>query len=146
MSRTAFLSLALFGACSSKAPVPPSSRAAPPTLEAAHAAERGIGGPRDYEKSARIYEALCDGGRGSIEACLELVDAIADARGTSRDVQRVRKIGDALCKRGEPTSCVQNAYIDEMTRPHDSDAEYMGHRETRDDGSLERAFAALEKA
>ena len=75
-------------------------------LEAARAAELGAGEPRDYERAAQIYEHLCLRGSGSIEACLDLVDAIADARGTTRDLHRINELSDALCKRGDPTSCL----------------------------------------
>jgi len=84
------------------------------TLEQARAFERGIGVLRDYRRSAAIYDRLCADGRGSLEACQELVDAIEDGRGITSDPRRVAILEAALCQRGDATACVASAIREEL--------------------------------
>lgn len=92
---------------------PPAEHRSGPTLEQARAFERGTGVPRDYRRSAAIYDRLCADGRGSLEACHELVDAILEGRGVTSDRRRAAILETALCQRGDATACVVSAILDE---------------------------------
>lgn len=127
------------GACGGAKPRPQPTP--PATLEAARAAERGTGMPRDYERAAAIYDQLCAGGRGSIEACFDLKDAMVDGRGAKRDVRRIYDLDGVLCSRGEPLACYEHAVLDAMQ------ASAMGRRDKDiDTGLLDRVLAQLAAA
>ena len=79
-------------------------------MEAARAAQRGQGGPRDYARAAAIYTRLCDDGRGELTACFALLDAVEMARGVAFSHQRVLDLQRLLCDRGDPVSCAKNAW------------------------------------
>jgi len=117
------LAVAVLLACGSPPPArPPANRPAGPSLEQAKAAERGAGVPRDYERAARIYDQLCDRGRGQIEACLDLIDAMVDARGVASDLAGVRELDRVLCRRGTALACLEGAMFDVMAQRSDQAA------------------------
>ena len=114
--------LVLFLVACSSAPVPasePTNRATTSSIDAARAAERGIGGPRDYERAATIYEAQCDRGHGEVEACLDLMDAIAHSRGRANEPSRVLALDEVLCARRVAVSCMRSILVKKTTHHGD---------------------------
>src|SRR5215208_5677322 len=112
------IAIAMLDACWGSPPPSPAPSLAEgrngPTLEQARAFERGAGVPRDYRRAAAIYDRVCADGRGSVEACHELVDAIQDGRGVTSDRRRVAILEAALCQRGDATACVVSAIREEL--------------------------------
>ncbi|MEZ4401195.1 MAG: hypothetical protein R3B06_14310 [Kofleriaceae bacterium] len=75
---------------------------------------------RDYRRAATIYDQLCDRGRGALDACVALVEAIVDARGVTTERARIVDLSRVLCERGDLTSCFTSFVLDEAQR--DSEA------------------------
>jgi len=104
-------------ACGSPRATDPVPVAPAATPQAARAAERGTGVPRDFERAATIYAALCDDGRGALDACFALVDAIEEARGTAYDRQREIGLDNMLCRRGDSVACVSSILLRDVDAP-----------------------------
>jgi len=100
----------VLAACGAKPAPSIEARAQTSWLERAQAAERGQGVPRDYAKAAAIYAAICNEGRGELAACRRLIDAIGDARGVDRDVQRAIAIARTICARHDMVGCIVTAF------------------------------------
>jgi hypothetical protein len=87
----------------------------------AEAFERGANGPRDYRKSAAIYERLCVDGRGDPLACRRFILAVAGGRGVDLDRRRAGTIAATMCERGQLYGCAMGAALE--TAPFDRDDE-----------------------
>lgn len=132
---------ALLAACwSPSPPAAPAPVAAPKRslIEEARALERGAGVPRDYRRAAAIYERLCDGGGGSLEACRALEGALRDGRGLAVDRERLAVLDAALCERGDAAACVVSSFHGAISEGTEAAADKLG-------AALERARQACEK-
>lgn len=139
------ISLAL-GCGSGPKPVAPTNNAGGETLEAARAAELGTDGPRDYARAAAIYTRLCQEGKGSLEACVALLDATLYGVGVPEDRARYFELSKTLCSRGDSVSCVVKIWADadelardDPERKNEAARDALGHE-------LEAQLAKLEAA
>jgi TPR repeat protein len=132
------IALATLAACWGSSPVSLSTDVAGVTLAQARSLEYGRGVSRDYRKAAAIYDRLCADGRGSMEACHDLADAIRDGRGVSVDRRRLGSLTSVLCERADAAACLTAAIIEQ--------ADSRGAANVKLSAAVERAEHACAKA
>jgi TPR repeat protein len=131
------LFLVLVVACDTGRSARPTSNTGSETLDAARGAERGINGPRDYSRAAAIYASLCQDGRGSLDACYSLLDAMITSVGVAHNQVKARGLMKTLCSRGDSVSCV--VMIMEQPAVESADREAKGREYDAQLAKLEAA-------
>jgi hypothetical protein len=138
--RCALLLIALVG-CGGKPGAKPIENVPDQAKRSAQDYERAVGGPRDYQLAFEAHLVECDGGRGDIASCDAALDALGNARGTARSIERVLELLGQMCKRGDEIGCGYELMLEAFTNPRPPGEEAPGLTPAQ-----EAMFERIEKA
>jgi hypothetical protein len=112
LAATISVALALTSACRQQTATAIANRtastASPPT---AQAYERGNGVPRDYVRAFELHAEDCREGRGDLEACDAVIEAIEFARGTTYEPLTVLSTLKSFCAQSDDDVICVRAWI-----------------------------------